>query len=203
MEVCLSINARSALPEPITDFGSLPKIKDGLHTDKCIELLTKQGLENISLLAPGTYSRDVNKLNRANINVVQIQNPERMIKIVLQRSIDIFASSLINGLLLTRDVAARRARAFEFIPLAILTANLAFVKDSDRGQYLAIRAAQGIKQIVESGEYLQIHGSYWGEGNVPQEVLPEEIMHLCTKRFDRDIFWQQRRNETFRIVTDK
>lgn len=194
---------RGRLSKPEYNFNGLPSLKEDLNSAQSIRLLTERGLGNSKILALTSYARDAEKLGRADINLIQAQSAEQMVKMVLKRDINYFGSTLISGLLLTKGVAAQRARDFEFIPLTVTTGSLTFRKKSGRSQYLASRAAKGIKHIIDSGEYLQILESYWGEGNVPQVVLPKAIMHLGTKNFNRELFWNQRRDIAYRIIKEE
>ncbi len=198
-----SLSTPDPQPKPSYDFSGLPHIKGDIDSEQIHRFLARHGLVNKKLAALTSYNRSAALLQRAGIQLVQAQNPAQMVKIVLRRDIDLLGTTLINGLLLTQEIVPQQAHAFKFIPLALTTGGLAFRKDSDRGQHLARIASQGFATLIASGEYLRILESYWGKGNVPRVVLPEAIDHRGTEKFDRELFWQQRRDRHFRIVEHK
>ncbi|GAA5317578.1 MAG: hypothetical protein AseanaTS_27830 [Candidatus Pelagadaptatus aseana] len=118
------------------------------------------------------------------VKQVMIDNPDRQIQMVMSGRATFASSSLLTAWIKLRELASGAIDDYGFLRFAPLDCTLTFSKTNPRTAYLKAEFEKGFNKVVEDGTYLKILQRFWGEGNVPWQVLPESIKHLGTLHFD-------------------
>ena len=111
----------------------------------------------------------------AEIRLIETETAEQQIRLMKSGRFDLALSDYLIATLTVQEIFPDDADDFGYITVPPWDISLAFLKGNPRSEELYIRFSAGIDELIGSGRYLEILELYWGEGNVPRIVLPEEL----------------------------
>ncbi len=166
---------------------------------KRIELNTLADLKGYRL---GTtiHSPNIETYRQYELDIHNVQTPLKLVKMTKAGRFDFFETSHLTNLLLVKSLFPNEWHNFDFVPSMLLGASLAFVKDNVKSQQFKQLYDKGFDIIKQNGKYLQIHEAYWGENNVPKDVLPDELKQFGVEQVDVKLFHSFNRDENGKIL---
>jgi hypothetical protein len=113
-----------------------------------------------------------------------IENPERLLRVVATERATFASAPLLPGWMMLQKADRENLGRYGFAPHGPLMCSLAFSRSNPRTAYLKSAFEKGMQEITDNGDFYKVLEGYWGEDNVPREVLPESIRHQGTRDFD-------------------
>lgn len=165
-------------PGSLTSIGDLHPYRVGAVVNSSVlEYFAKHGLEPILL-----------------------QTPDQLLGLTQRGRLDYFTITLLSGLLLIDATYSGQQQRFGFHPWYSIDSGLSFLNGSPNSMELKALYEQGLNKIKANGLYLQIHESYWGPGNVPSDVLPDNLKSQGVSQVNLDLFLHVGRNSSGKML---
>lgn len=146
--------------------------------------------EGMVLATEGTSLSYLEGYLDKGLKVVNIENTERRLKMMLHDRVTYAAVAGITG---WHMLAKHNIKEFNDIEITTgrpFSCNLAFSIDNPRTNKLLFSFRKGMKTIKNNGTYLRILEDYWGIGNVPKDVLFDELKPFGTDHVDKNILFK-------------
>lgn len=122
------------------------------------------------------------------LKTIRIENTERRLKMMLHGRVNYAAVTRITGWHMITKHHADGFRDVVFTKMGKpFSCNLAFSIDNPRSTLLLSSFKKGMKTIKNNGTYVRILESYWGERNVPKDILFDELKLFGTDKTDKNI----------------
>ena len=109
------------------------------------------------------------------IRLIETETAEQQIRLLKSGRFDLAMSDYLIASLTVREIFPDDMDDFGYITVPPWDISLAFLKGNLRSEELYARFSAGMDELIRSGRYLEIQELYWGKGNVPSIVLPDEL----------------------------
>jgi ABC-type amino acid transport substrate-binding protein len=138
--------------------------------------------------------------NQFKINYIKTETPRQLVKMIKHNRVQHSEITLFSGLFLSYNLYPKETEKFHFQKRETLSLGLSFLKKSLRSKKVRAKIQQGFKQIIKAGTYIEILESYWGDNNIPREILPTQLKHLGKSEISKKLFHSYKRNSYGRII---
>jgi polar amino acid transport system substrate-binding protein len=119
-------------------------------------------------------------IEKAKLNSELVSNIKSNFKKLHKGRIDFAVGIDITGWMLIKELFPESLEEFSVIKKPISKTNLSLVFLKDKVE-LKAKFIKGMETIVRSGKYYKILENYYGEGRVPDAVLPKYIKAIINK----------------------
>lgn len=134
------------------------------------------------------------------LNIFEVQRPAQLVKKVHEGRDHFFEATFFSGLVLIKKIYPDEWKAFDYISWDVSDGSLAFLKNNKRAQYFKKKFEKGFTLVKQNGTYIDILESYWGKGNIPRDLLPDDLKSFGTDTFDLNVFQSPDRTDYGAII---
>jgi len=110
------------------------------------------------------------------------KDPSTLLEMTLFDRVMLFESTLLTGIINIQSKS--ELKKFDYFVFDILESGPAIMKSHPKHDFLVKKLEQGFKNIKSNGKYIQILESYWGKGNIPKDVLPQDMKAHGVENYD-------------------
>lgn len=135
-----------------------------------------------------------------HIEYYEAQNPQRMLKMAKAGHVDFFVITILTGMILINQEYPDVAHDFDYFVFKKLPCSLAVSKGNPNYKKRMAQFQKGLNEIKADGTYIQLLEQYWGKGNIPKDVLFDDLTSFGVDHVDPKVFNKFPRNELGRIV---
>lgn len=147
------------------------------------------------------YKSPYAPLYRAHqLSIYEVQRPAQLVKKVQAGRDNFFEATLFSGLVLINSIFPEEWDNFDYIAWDVSDGSMAFLKNDPDSQRLKKIFEKGFNLVKQNGTYIDILERYWGKGNIPKEILPDDLMSFGTDNFSVQQFQQYRRTNYGEII---
>ena len=131
--------------------------------------------ENRSVIALLSASPILDIFRKGGLDLILTENTAQQIRLVMAGRADMALSDYLLSMLTIRELEPEKADDFGFVFVPPWEISLAFSPGNPRAEELFVQFGRGLELLKSSGRYMEILETYWGEGNVPKIVLPDDL----------------------------
>ncbi|MBN2737598.1 MAG: transporter substrate-binding domain-containing protein [Spirochaetales bacterium] len=147
--------------------------------------------ERIGFFATEKMTLGVNKSNpilayyeAANIKLVKVETMDQQVQLLSNLRVDYSVMDQWGAMVTIAKLYPKNIKDFGIIIVPAVDVSLAFSKGNPRGPELFKKFQEGLSKIKQNGTFMKIMEKYWGKGNVPKNVLTDDMARFGIENAD-------------------
>jgi len=118
------------------------------------------------------------------VKVLLVETMDQAIRIIEAGHADYAALEMMGALITIHSLFPEKVESFHFDEVPSYDTSLAFLKSNDRATYFLENFKEGLGKLKSNGRYLELFEIFWGSGNVPKNVMTEDMESFGTSEID-------------------
>lgn len=117
------------------------------------------------------------KLYKKNgIKLNYLKDPQALLKMAQLNRVTAFEATFLTGInYIKKDNMVEK---FDYFTFDVMPSGPAILKTSKKRNKIKELVTKGYEVIVKNGELVKVLEKYWGKGNIPKDLLPNDIKNL-------------------------
>jgi len=118
------------------------------------------------------------------VNLILVETMDQAVRIIEAGHADYAALEMMGALITIYSLFPEKVDSFHSDEVPAYDTSLAFLKSNDKAIYFLEKFREGLEVLKSSGRYLELFEIFWGSGNVPKNVMTEDMESFGTSEID-------------------
>jgi len=123
---------------------------------------------------------------QAGIRIIKTDSLKQEVQLLKSGRVDFSINDYFATIMTIAEFFPTELDNFGFVFVPPYETSLAFSKGNPKAQELYNKFQQGLNTIKNNGTYMDIMEQFWGQGNVPKIVLPDDLVQFGVETLDPD-----------------